>query len=210
MAEYHNRCYHGSMPVGAIHKENEIKVAVHDLHALEERLGELGFLIIRPRVFESNIIYDTPTGDMRARGELIRIRQAASEIIFTYKGPATISRHKEREELEVAIGTPETFAIILQRLGYVPRFRYEKFRTEWARPGEEGVLMVDETPVGTYMELEGPGHWIDSLAAELGYSDSDYVNLSYARLYMLDCERRGVPAADMVFDQATVPLSSGA
>ncbi|MFN0103579.1 MAG: class IV adenylate cyclase [Bryobacteraceae bacterium] len=200
MAEYHNRCYHDCMDVGVLNKENEIKVAVSSLPALEDRLRSLGFQILHPRVFESNVIYDTPETALRARGELIRIRQAGGRSIFTFKGPPTVSRHKEREELELSIGDPEILGLVLQRLGFLPRFRYEKFRTEWAISGDHGVVMVDETPIGTYMELEGPADWIDRLAPLLGYSQSDYLNLSYARLYTQDCERRGIPPSHMVFD----------
>src|SRR5687767_14570203 len=137
MAEYHNHCSDIRMAAGEFHKENEVKVAVTNLPALLTRLGTLGFQILHPRVFETNLIYDTPDAALRARGELIRIRQAGVNAIFTYKGPATITRHKEREEFEVAVGDPQALGIILQRLGYVPRFRYEKFRTEWAIPGDE-------------------------------------------------------------------------
>lgn len=197
------------MAVGAVHVENEIKVAVPDLPALEARLRSFGFQIHRPRVFETNLIYDTADGGLRSHGQLIRIRQAGEETIFTYKGPATVARHKHREELEVHVDEPATMGLILERLGYVPRFRYEKFRTEWAIPGDEGVLMVDETPVGNYMELEGPANWIDPIAVRLGYAESDYLYLSYARLYVQDCERRGVSPSNMVFDSDLVRVARG-
>lgn len=190
--------------------ENEVKVPVPNLPALEAQLQALGFQILHPRAFESNVIYDTPDAGLRARGELLRIRQAAGQSIFTYKGPATITRHKEREELEVPVLHSENLGLILTRLGFVPRFRYEKFRTEWSVPGEPGVLMVDETPIGIYMELEGPPDWIDTLAAQLGYSPNDYLNLSYARLYVQDCERRGLPPSHMLFDPVAVPTTDGA
>jgi adenylate cyclase class 2 len=208
MAEYHNDCYDNCMGAGEINRENEIKVAVADLPALEARLRSLGFQILHPRVFESNLIYDTSDAALRARGELIRIRQAGANSIFTYKGPATITRHKEREELEVSVGDAQSLGTILERLGYVPRFRYEKYRTEWAMGDDDGIVMLDETPVGNFMELEGPADWIDRTAALLGYSESDYLSLSYARLYAQDCARRGILPGHMVFD--AVPVSSGA
>jgi adenylate cyclase, class 2 len=187
------------MSASGTNTENEVKVPVPDLPALNARLTALHFEVLHPRVFESNVIYDTPDADLRRRGELIRLRHAGGLSTFTYKGPARITRHKEREELEVPIPDPETFDTILNRLGYVPRFRYEKFRTEWARPGEPGILMVDETPIGCFLELEGPAPWIDRVADSLGYSLADYLHLSYARLYVRECEQRGVPPADMVF-----------
>jgi len=71
------------------------------------------------------------------------------------------------------------------------------------------VLMVDETPIGVYMELEGPPAWIDRLAVQLGYGEADYLNLSYARLYAKECARLGVAATDMVFAAASVPHTQG-
>ena len=198
------------MAVGALRKENEVKVAVPDLPALESRLRSLGFQIHHPRVFESNLIYDTPDAALRARGELIRIRQAGINSTFTYKGPATVKRHKEREELELSVSDPQTFGVILERLGYVPRFRYEKFRTEWAIPGDDGVVMVDETPIGIYMELEGPADWIDSVAGKLGFAEPDYLNISYATLYAQHCVSRGVLPFHMVFDEEAVLPAKGA
>lgn len=179
--------------------EVEIKLAVADSGELEERLRELGYRVIRARCFESNTIFDLPDGTLRARGELIRLREADGTCIFTYKGPPKVARHKEREELETAVGDVGTMRLILERLGYVARFRYEKFRAEWGKPDEEGVVMLDETPVGVYVELEGPGEWIDRLARELGYGEGDYISLSYARLYAADCAAKGLQVNDMVF-----------
>lgn len=190
------------MAVAAPYREVEIKVAVPDPPAMLERLNNLGFRVVHARSLESNVIYDTPGGELRGRGELIRIRKIGSDAVFTYKGPATVGRHKEREEIELSIGSPESMGTILERLGYRPGFRYEKYRTELARPGEQGIVMLDETPVGCYLELEGPPGWIDEVAGLLGYAESEYINLSYARLYARECERNGIEAADMVFPQA--------
>ena len=50
----------------------------------------------------------------------------------TYKGRPTITRHKSREELELTLSDAETMALIFERLGFRPVFRYEKYRTEYA------------------------------------------------------------------------------
>ena len=53
-------------------------------------------------------------------------------------------------------------ARILRALGLHPVFRYEKFRTTYALPGVRGLkIELDETPVGIYLELEGPIARID-------------------------------------------------
>ena len=35
-------------------------------------------------------------------------------------------------------------------------------------PGSRGIAMLDETPVGTYIELEGSEAWIDRTARRMG------------------------------------------
>jgi len=75
-------------------------------------------------------------------------------------------------------------------------FRYQKYREEFAL--EDVIVAVDETPVGTFVEIEGGDRGITELALALGRSPADYLLDSYRRLYMLDCERRGVRSGEMM------------
>jgi len=90
-------------------------------------------------------------------------------------------------------------AQILGQLGYGPVFRYEKYRREYRHAGQPSVITADETPIGNFLELEGPGTWIDETAQRLGLKPADYVLESYARLYLKDCEQRGIAPTNMVF-----------
>ena len=54
--------------------ETEIKFKVGDLPGLAGRLLSAGFTLHTPRAFESNVLYDTPDRRMRARTEILRIR----------------------------------------------------------------------------------------------------------------------------------------
>ncbi|MBM3764849.1 MAG: class IV adenylate cyclase [Acidobacteria bacterium] len=188
------------MSIGVLHREIEVKVPVSDLAQMIGMLRARGYVEHRPRHFEQNTIYDLPDGSLRARGELIRLRRAGDESIFTFKGRASVAKHKEREEIESGVTDPVKFALILNRLGFSPTFRYEKFRTEWARPGQAGIVMIDETPIGNFVELEGDSNWIDSEAAALGFAESDYTNLSYARLYEQYCRAKQIEPGHMVFE----------
>jgi adenylate cyclase class 2 len=81
-----------------------------------------------------------------------------------------------------------------------PSFRYEKFRTTYALPGIPGLkIELDETPVGTYLELEGPPAGIDRAARLLGYTRSDYMKETYGSLYLADCRRRNQKPGNMLF-----------
>ena len=88
--------------------EIELKFPVTDPAALESRLRELGFRIDTPRTFEHNTLYDTPSRDLRARTEILRIRQYGPTWTVTHKGlsntqTAEPSRYKVRIETETAV-----------------------------------------------------------------------------------------------------------
>jgi adenylate cyclase class 2 len=179
--------------------ENEVKIRLAGIEDGLSRLQAAGFIVRRERVFEVNIIYDTPQSTLRNSNSLLRLRQIGSECILTFKGPAEGGRHKTREELETSVGDFGAADAILRRLGYAPAFRYEKFRTEFGKDGEPGTVTLDETPIGVFFELEGPTEWVDDVAKRLGFNELDYITESYGSLYMAHCTSLGVPPSDMVF-----------
>jgi len=179
--------------------ETEVKLPVDDVAQIRKILSNAGFEEAVPRSFEVNCVYDRPSGEIRARGELLRVRRVAGETVMTFKGKAQITSHKTREELEIRISDYETCKLILDRLGFVRIFRYEKYRTEFRRPDDMGVVMLDETPIGTFLELEGKASWIDQVAETLGYPASQYITASYGALYLEYCRTRTVVPEDMVF-----------
>jgi adenylate cyclase, class 2 len=184
--------------------EVEIKIRLNSSAGIPDRLRAAGFRESVPRQFESNTLYDTNDENLRNREMLLRLRQVGDRNVLTWKGPGEQGPHKSRPELETTVGASEAMHRIFEQLGYFPSFRYEKFRTEFSDPGNAaGTLTLDETPIGDFLELEGPGEWIDSTAEKLGFSRSDYVLDSYARLYLADCERRGVQPCHMVFASQT-------
>jgi len=181
--------------------ETEIKFKVADLSALAERLQTAGFKLHTPRSFESNVLYDTPTRQMRARTEILRIRSYAGRWTVTHKRlpddrPGEDS-HKHRVETETEVADGNTLADIFLSLGLVAAFRYEKWRTEWQ--DGEGHCVVDETPIGNYAELEGPAEWIDRTALKLAVRPQDYITLSYGRLFDQWREQHASTAADLTF-----------
>jgi adenylate cyclase, class 2 len=179
--------------------ETEIKLAVRDAQHGRDLLRKAGFRVARRRVFESNTVFDTPGLALRKTSRLLRVRVAGTAHTLTYKGPPAPGRHKGREELEVRIPRGGTVPAMLERLGYRPSFRYEKYRTEFMQAGSRGVATLDETPVGVYLELEGAPGWIDRTARKLGFAESAYITASYGRLYLDWCQERGVEPKDMVF-----------
>ncbi len=189
--------------------ETEIKFRVADLAALTGRLESAGFHIETPRSFESNILYDTPDRQMRARTEILRIRSYAGRWTLTHKrlpgaGHPGEDRHKHRIETETGLAHGDALAEHFLSLGLVAAFRYEKWRTEFA--DAEGHCVIDELPIGNYAELEGPAAWIDRAAFRLGVDPAQYITLSYGRLFEQWREQRRSLAQDLTF-AAISPLA---
>jgi adenylate cyclase class 2 len=181
--------------------ETEIKFRVEDRPGLTHRLETAGFTLLTPRSFESNILYDTPDRQMRARTEILRIRSYAGRWTVTHKrlpdsGPGE-DRHKHRIETETEVANGDALATVFLSLGLVAAFRYEKWRTEWT--DGEGHCVVDETPIGDFAELEGSAEWIDRAALRLGIDPSQYITLSYGRLFDLWRQQHNSAAQDLTF-----------
>jgi len=181
------------------HHETEIKLAVTDAATARHLLRRARFRVFRRRIFERNTLFDTPSQALRAAGCLLRVREAGRISTATYKGPGAAGPHKSREELEFGITDAKTMALMLQRIGFEPTFRYEKYRTELRQPRSKGIATVDETPIGIFLELEGDPKWIDRAAKTLGFSTDDYITASYGRLYLDWCRAQGVEPTHMVF-----------
>jgi adenylate cyclase class 2 len=165
--------------------ETEIKIPFdQDPAAARALIERHGYIVKQPRTIESDQLFDHPSADLRNADQLLRLRRSGSHSTVTYKGPASRERYKSREEIEFDVSDPDAFELVLNRLGYTKGFRYEKYRTKFAAPAAgSGLITIDETPIGVYLELEGPAYWIDETAARLGFSESQYSTASYAALY---------------------------
>ena len=167
------------------------------MRALASALKRTGFRLQTKRTFESNILYDFPDRRLRKRGELVRVRQYGKEWKLTFKAKESSGRHKRREEIESAIANGKAFELVLIRLGLTRSFAYEKYRTEWT--DGRGHVVIDETPIGVFGEIEGPARWIDQTAAAIGVTPKEYLTSSYADLFLHWKRRTRSLAMDMTF-----------
>ena len=180
--------------------EIEIKVALESVVKARALLRAQDFQVTTRRVFEENLVLDDAERTLYNRGALLRVRRAGKIVTCTSKGPeAQGGRHKRREEHEFRASDFDSALAVFATAGFHETFRYEKFRTEFARRDEPGHVTLDETPIGVYMELEGPAGWIDRTAKLLGFPRSAWITLSYWRLYRQLCGERGVTPGNMVF-----------
>lgn len=187
--------------------ETEIKFRIDNLEALQAQLEAAGFRVQTPRTFESNVLYDTPDRQMRARTEILRIRNYGGRWTLTHKRlPASDPGedvHKHRIETETEVADGEALAEVFLAIGLTPAFRYEKWRAEWS--DGLGHCVVDETPIGNYAELEGAPAWIDRIAAQLGIAPARYVTLSYGRLFEQWRQEHGSEAQHLTFAAVSEP-----
>jgi adenylate cyclase class 2 len=105
---------------------------------------------------------------------------------------------KLREELETIVGDGDVLLRVLEELGFTVWFRYQKYREEFAK--DDVIVAIDETPVGTFVELEGSEAGITQLADALGRSPDDYLLDSYRALFEKYCADHGAPPSDMLFE----------
>lgn len=177
--------------------ETEIKFRVENLRNLKPRLEAAGFHLLTPRTHEMNTLYDLPRRPLRAKGALLRIRNYGERWTVTFKGKAAIGRYKSRREIETEVTDGNSLSSVFESLGFKPVFQYEKFRTEWS--GDHGHLVIDETPIGNFGEIEGPGPWIDATAKQLGIAPEQYITDSYAVLFLKWKRRTRSKARNMCF-----------
>ena len=197
------------------HREIEIKLRVDDLSELLRKVHALGARTLG-RVREYNVLFDTPDAAFRLTGWLVRLRMetpAAAwglpagrrSAVVTSKAPAPPRRKgarspfKERLETEVSARNPRSFRRQVARLGLRPSFSYEKYRATFRIPHWKLHIDLDETPIGTILELEGDPGAIRKVARQLGFSPREFLRVTYWELNAAECRRRGVAPGNMLF-----------
>jgi adenylate cyclase class 2 len=178
-------------------KEIEIKFRIEDLPALTRALKQAGFNQLTRSTHEMNSLYDLPGQKLRKRGEMLRLRQYGETWVLTHKAKGNAGRHKVRVELETRVGDGQQMDAILCALGFAPTFRYEKYRAEWS--DGTGHVVLDETPIGNFGEIEGPSRWIDRTARALGIDRGDYITQTYAPMFFEWKRRTHSTATEMTF-----------
>ena len=178
-------------------KEIEIKFLIQNLKKLIQALRKSGFRLVTKSTHEMNTLYDLPGSPLRKRGDLLRLRKYGTEWVLTHKAKGKAARHKIRVETEMKVADGIEMDAILRALGFSPAFRYEKFRAEWG--DGKGRVVMDQTPIGNFGEIEGPSRWIDQSARRLGIQPKDYITDTYAALFFRWKKQTGSPAEEMTF-----------
>lgn len=179
--------------------EREIKLEFSSVAEARQAVARLGLAIVRERRLQDDTLLDTPDGRMRGRRCTLRLRADGRDTYLTFKGTPQPDLMKVREERETTVGDREQMLAILQGAGFVPTFRYQKYREEFCT-SPELIVALDETPIGVFVELEGDAAAIRAAAGVLGRGDEHFIVASYASLFLARREAWGLAASEhMVF-----------
>ena len=179
--------------------EREIKLRFPSVAEARAAIMSAGATPLRGRRLQEDSLLDIADERLRQLRCVLRIRVEAGRSVLTYKGPVQASRWKLREERETIVSDGETILYVLERLGFSVWFLYQKYREEFG--ATDAVIALDETPIGTFVEIEGSEAAITEWAVALGRSEADYLVDSYRSLYVQYCQERGIPCANMVFEE---------
>jgi adenylate cyclase class 2 len=190
--------------------EIELKFPIDDPGEFESRLPGMGFHLETRRTFEQNTLYDTPGRTLRESKQILRLRQYGPVWTVTHKRQAAPSndgvrpRYKLRIETETHVDDGPAMGTIFEQMGFGPVFRYEKYRTEWSQGVREGVvahLVIDDTAIGNFVELEGPPEWIDETLARLAVDPATCLTDSYGKMFLDWKARTGSAAENLTFEE---------
>src|SRR5579862_9648985 len=153
--------------------EREIKLSFESPDAARAAVVATGAVPIRSRRLQEDCLLDTADNLLQQQRSVLRVRMESGKSFLTFKGPVQPSTMKVREELETLVADGTLLLHMLERLGFHVWFRYQKYREEFTL--QDVIVALDETPVGTYVEIEGSEGGIVAATQALGRRPSDYV-----------------------------------
>jgi adenylate cyclase class 2 len=184
--------------------EQEVKLAFADVETARLAVTTAGGRLVVSRRLLDDRFFDTHDQRLRRDSQALRVRQDRDLATLTWKGPPQPGVVKTREEIEAGCNDARHLVALLGALGYVPCFRSQKFREEYALGA--ALVTVDETPFAVFVEVEATPEVIGDVVVRLGRSAADYERASYVTLWRRWCTTHHLPFGDMMFDGAA-PLT---
>ena len=179
--------------------EREVKLRFDSPEEARAAILAAGATSLRCRRLQEDALLDTEDETLRRRRCVLRIRTEAGKSLLTFKGPVQPGAMKLRDEFETVIGDGEVLQRVLEELGLHVWFRYEKYREEYAV--EDVSVALDETPLGTFVEIEGGENGIHAMTRALGRTAADFILDSYRGLFVQYREEHGFSSPNMVFGE---------
>jgi adenylate cyclase class 2 len=177
--------------------EREVKLRFASPEEARTAILAAGATPLRCRRLQEDCLLDTEDELLRRRRCVLRIRTESGKSLLTFKGPVQPSSMNLREELETVISDGSVLLRVLEELGLHVWFRYEKYREEYS--AAQVIIALDETPLGTFVEIEGGEHGILTMTEALGRTPADFVLDSYRGLFIQYRHELGFTGNDMLF-----------
>lgn len=167
--------------------EIEIKIRIDNKEAIREKIRTQDFHRVEHNTFEYNVVFDTSDQRLKKSKCLLRLRRKNGKSVLTFKRPPAKAlkskKYKVREETEVEVSDFDNTAVIIRALGFDVFFIYEKYREVYKGKSGNVKIMLDQTPIGDFIEIEGSAEEIDGIAAALGFTRKDYITANYFTLF---------------------------
>ena len=180
-------------------REIEVKFQISSVEEILPVILETGAVCEQETRLERNLRWDSPEGTLTKTHQVLRLRENGGTSVLTYKAERKNNEGiADREEIETVVSNFANTRLILERLGYTVVFIYEKYRSIYSL--NDTGLFVDHTPIGDYIEIEGPsGEAIRRSAELLGLDWEKRISKGYRVLFESWKNQTGYAGRDMVF-----------
>ena len=179
--------------------EIEVKFKIPSTQEILKKIHALGAVCDQNEQFERNLRWDDADETLTKTNQVLRLRDNGGVSVLTYKAEKPNDKEiAEREEIETVVSDFEKTKLILERLGYQIDFIYEKYRSIYTL--NDTQLFVDHTPIGDYVEIEGPDAEAIRKSAELlGLDWNHRISKGYRNLFNHWKTETEYPGRDMIF-----------
>lgn len=185
-------------------REIEVKFKISSTEEMLDIILKAGAVLEQETRFEKNLRWDDAEETLTKTNQVLRLRDNGGTSVLTYKSEKQNNKGiADREEIETVVTNFDNTRLILERLGYQIVFIYEKFRSIYRL--DDTQLFLDHTPIGDYIEIEGPDDLAIRRAAEqLGLNWEDRINKGYRSLFKTWKKQTEFPGRDMTFNNLEV------
>ncbi|MBN2134101.1 MAG: CYTH domain-containing protein [Acidobacteria bacterium] len=193
--------------------ETEIKLIIRDqqhLSEIKEFCKSSSTAVFR---FEDDKLFDFEDNRLSEKSSIFRLRAAyqfspdnneidleSVNYRFTWKSPADGDPgFKVMNEIELLVQGKQPVSEFIKSFQLSEIFHYQKFREIYHL--EKTEILIDRTPMGFIVEIEGEQGEIDKLAEQFGFTRADYINKDYYCLWQDYREELGIQSKDMIFPE---------
>jgi adenylate cyclase class 2 len=179
-------------------RETEAKFYVRRLADMARNMVSSGAHLVQARTHELNLRFDTPDGEFQREGRVLRLRQDEAAHLTYKDGSESVEGAVSRREIEFSVSDFDSAREFVEALGYKVVFMYEKNRTTYEL--DNAHIMLDETPIGDFVEIEGELGRLRPIAKKLGLDWEAAVPASYHALFERIRLKRGLKSGDLSFE----------